>query len=113
MGDLFRSYNELIAAGAISGGCVCYETSILANVAHGYSAGFLLGLSRLPSPRLGLTLLPNLEALPIPATIAGARLGGSLSSGMLMSRSRTGLSADELLELDFLGAVWGAEATSL
>jgi hypothetical protein len=78
-----------------------------------YFTDFLLGLSLPASPKFGQTFLPFLDPLPDIGDIAGARLAGNINSGMLISRSLTSFSTEELVELDLPGMDDGAATTSL
>lgn len=72
----------------------------------------LLGLSLPASPKFGQTFLSFLDPLPDIGDIASARLAGNINSGMLISRSLTGFSTEELVELDLLGIDDSAATTS-
>ena len=82
-----------------------------------YSVAFLRGLSLPTSLTFGLAFLPFRAPLPADQVdvVVVARLAGNTNSGMLISKSLTGLRADEeLVELDLrLGIQGGAAATSL
>src|ERR1700733_14329073 len=98
-------------------GCLKRVISSQSGSNPSYSVAFLRGLSLPTSLTFGLAFLPFRAPLPADQddVMVGARLAGNTNSGMLISISLTGLSADEeLVELDLrLGIEGGAAATSL